>query len=177
MEKQLDKTVSDQSNKGLKQVQHLYRQMNKFYSLLGASGFTFILFSTAIGIAFANATISISGTVTPSQGQEGDVVGTFSISGLATGAGGGFTGTASLSATGPGLGPTNQLTLNGSIQGRLMVQGTAAMVAFRGVSEDGQAFSGQFRGDLSTGVFIGFFNIPGNGFLSVIFVNGTGSID
>ncbi len=150
--------------------------------LVASLALSLIISGVAAAQTSVPITINISGTVAPSEGQEGDITGIFTINGEGVGIerkkglSGEFTGRASLDADGPGLGPVGKVTIYGSINGRFAIQGNLAMISFSGVSSDGQVFSGQLRGDLVTRVFIGFFNIPGNGFMTVIFVQGYGTI-
>ncbi len=74
------------------------------------------MFTSQTAAAQTAVSIDISGSVLPSGGKEGDTIGAFSISGIgdgnekAGGLSGEFSGLASLTAFGPGIGPHNEIS-------------------------------------------------------------------
>ena len=131
--------------------------------------------------ALAPVSISIEGTVPPSGGNEGDTAGEFTIVGY-TDSNGEFSGTAYLHAEGPGIGPANEITINSPVTGKYAMEGNVARIYFSGQTGDGGNFRGQLRSDMHTvaffveGRFTGFFNIPANGYVTLIAVQGDGSV-
>ena len=132
-------------------------------------------------IAQEPVAITITGSVLPSGGNEGDTTGDFTISGYAD-ANGVFSGTAHLYATGPGIGPANEITIDRPVTGNYAMEGNVARIYFSGQTGYGAGFRGQLRSDSHTvaffveGRFTGFFSVPANGYMTLIAVQGDGSV-
>ena len=133
--------------------------------------------------------VDISGYVLPSGGKEGDTIGTFSISGSGDGNGRGgglfgeFSGLASLTTVGPGIGPHNEISFTGvSITGSFDVDDKNARIYFSGETSQEESFRGQLRRDMHSvaffeeGKYTGFFEIRGNGYMNVIAIRGVGCV-
>ncbi len=152
--------------------------MNKTLSVILLSSMLFLQWPTAIA---QKPNITIAGTVLPSGGNEGDTHGDFTISGHVD-ANGEFSGKAHLYATGPGIGPNNEITIDRPVQGNYAMEGDVARLYFSGQTNDGALFRGQLRSDSQTvaffveGKFTGFSDVPANGYMTLIAVQGVGDI-
>ena len=163
--------------------------MNSLASRLLILLIAFQMFAYQTAAAQTPVSVDISGYVLPSGGKEGDTVGTFSIAGSGDGKGRGgglfgeFSGSASLTAVGPGLGSNNEISFEDvSITGSFDVDAKNARIYFSGETSQGQSFKGQMRRDMHSvaffeeGKYTGFFEIRGNGYMNVIAIRGEGCI-